>query len=67
MDENLSPWIRSGRCNNSACVEVQHLPNGGVRTRNSLAPEGPYLTFTGEEWSAFLGGARDGEFDVPEV
>ena len=33
--------------------------------RNSRDPDGPALVFTGAEWDAFLGGARDGEFGVP--
>ena len=34
--------------------------------RNSRHPDGPTLIFTKPEWEAFLGGARDGEFDIPD-
>ena len=45
------------------CVEVASLPRGQVGVRNSRDPHGPVLSFTREEWIAFLGGARNGEFD----
>jgi hypothetical protein len=34
-----------------------------VLVRDSKNPESPPLRFTGPEWTAFLAGARDGEFD----
>jgi hypothetical protein len=39
------------------------LPDGGVAFRNSRDPEGPALIYTRDEILAFLGGAKDGEFD----
>jgi hypothetical protein len=48
---------------NGNCVEVASLPGGQVGVRNSRDPEGPVLRFSREEWDAFLGGARLGEFD----
>jgi hypothetical protein len=44
-------------------VEVASLPDGTVGLRNSRHPGGPVLSFTPDEWQAFLGGARLGEFD----
>jgi hypothetical protein len=35
-----------------------------VAVRDSKDPAGPVLTFTAPEWSAFLAGVRDGEFDL---
>lgn len=45
------------------CVEVAALADGGVAVRNSRDPEGPALIYTRDEIVAFLGGAKDGEFD----
>jgi hypothetical protein len=44
-------------------VEVADLPGRTIGLRNSRDPEGPVLRFTPDEWTAFLGGARNGEFD----
>ena len=35
-----------------------------IGLRNSAEPEGPVLVFTRDEWDAFVGGAKDGEFDL---
>jgi len=32
--------------------------------RDSKDPNGPILRFTREEWSAFVGGTKEGEFDL---
>jgi hypothetical protein len=57
-------WIKSSLSfANSNCVEVASMPDGGIGVRDSKDPAGPVLRFTSEEWHAFLGGARNGEFD----
>jgi hypothetical protein len=33
--------------------------------RNGEDPNSPVLVFTQAEWDAFVGGAKDGEFDLP--
>jgi Domain of unknown function (DUF397) len=48
---------------NGNCVEVASLPDGEIGVRDSKDPGGPVLRFTADEWHAFLGGARKGEFD----
>jgi hypothetical protein len=35
-----------------------------VAVRDSKNPDGPALLFTRREWEAFLGGVRDGQFDL---
>ncbi|MFD9737127.1 DUF397 domain-containing protein [Umezawaea sp. NPDC059074] len=45
------------------CVEVSALAGGDVAVRNSRFPDGPALVYTRAEISAFLAGAKDGEFD----
>jgi Domain of unknown function (DUF397) len=56
-------WVKSSLSFASGdCVEVASL-DGGVGVRDSKHPAGPVLRFTAAEWRAFLGGARNGEFD----
>ena len=45
------------------CVEVAVL-DGGIAVRDSKQPGGPVLMFTPDEWTAFVGGAKAGEFDL---
>ena len=57
-------WVKSSLSfSNGNCVEVASLPGNTIGLRNSRDPEGPVLRFTPDEWDAFLGGARKGEFD----
>jgi uncharacterized protein DUF397 len=54
-------WMR---CDNGSCVEVAHTTDGW-RVRDSKNPDGPWLSFTESEWSAFTAGVRAGHFDRP--
>ena len=57
-------WIKSSLSfSNGNCVEVASLPHGEIGVRDSKDPEGAVLRFTSDEWHAFLGGVRNGEFD----
>jgi len=57
-------WIKSSLSfSNSNCVEIASLPGDQIGVRDSKDPQGPVLRFTPGEWHAFLGGARNGEFD----
>ena len=57
-------WIKSSLSfSNGNCVEVANLPAGEIGVRHSKDTEGPVLRFTPDEWHAFLGGVRNGEFD----
>ncbi|GAA0954331.1 hypothetical protein GCM10009560_78190 [Nonomuraea longicatena] len=61
-------WRKSRFCNgNSACVEFARLADGNVALRDSKQQDGPVLVFTPEEWTAFVAGVRDGEFDASTV
>ena len=59
---NLS-WFKAQRStNNGQCVEVASVA-GKVAIRDSKDPDGPILIYTPAEFSAFIEGARNGEFD----
>jgi hypothetical protein len=62
-----STWIKSSHSGPTGgnCVEVAFLDDGQVAMRNSRYPDGPALVFTQAEWTAFLGGMRDGQFGRP--
>lgn len=57
-------WVKSSLSySNGNCVEVASLSGGQIGVRHSKDAEGPVLRFTPDEWHAFLGGVRNGEFD----
>jgi Domain of unknown function (DUF397) len=59
-----SYWVKSSLSfSNGNCVEVASLPEGEIGVRNSRDAQGAVLRFTSDEWQAFLGGVRNGEFD----
>ena len=61
---NAGPrWIKSSLSfSNGNCVEVASLPDGEIGVRHSKDSEGSVLRFTPDEWDAFLGRVRSGEF-----
>jgi hypothetical protein len=59
-------WRKSARSDNggASCVEVaRNLPEV-VGVRDSKDRSGPVLAFAPDAWAAFLGGIRNGEFDL---
>lgn len=65
MDLSRAQWRKSSYSGTNGCVEVA-LADDGIAVRDSKDPGGVALEFTAHEWTAFLAGARDGEFDHPE-
>jgi hypothetical protein len=55
-------WRRSSLCLNSGCVEVGSI-EGHVVVRDSKLESSPVLSYTPEEWQAFIAGVKAGEFD----
>ena len=64
VDLSRAVWRKSvrssGNCDN--CVEVAFV-DGAIAVRDSKNPTGPALVYTHDEWDAFIGGVKDGEFD----
>ncbi|HEY0474984.1 MAG TPA: DUF397 domain-containing protein [Kribbella sp.] len=60
-------WRKSTYSNpDNNCVEVCLLPDGGAAVRDGKQREAsPILQFTKREWTAFLAGANDGQFNNP--
>jgi hypothetical protein len=67
LPEDLSTltWHKSTRSGMNGCVEVA-FAGGRIAVRDSKDQRSPVLVFTPHEWRAFVGGVRDGEFDLPE-
>jgi hypothetical protein len=66
MDLTHAQWRKSTRSGaNGSCIEVAtNLPDG-VAVRDTKDRDGGTLTFTRDEWRAFVSGVRNGEFDLP--
>lgn len=54
-------WRKSSRCGTTTCVEVAKV-SGQYLVRDSKRPDAPSLSFTQEEWTAFVEGVSAGEF-----
>jgi hypothetical protein len=60
----VSAWTKSSLSHaNGNCVEIADIADGHVAMRDSKNTSGPMLAIPPEEWKAFLGGVRNGEFD----
>ncbi len=60
-----APQFRtSSFCHASGCVAVAVLADGSIAVRDHKVEGGPVLTFTAEEWDAFVAGVKNGKFDV---
>jgi len=55
-------WRVSRTCEGGACVGVARQGKF-VFVRNTSDPESPASRFTVQEWSEFLAGAKNGDFD----
>jgi len=65
MESNLGDlhWFKSSFSAAGNCVEVAHLPGGGVAVRDSKDRAKAAHVYNRTEWEAFLAGAKNGEFD----
>ena len=53
----------SSFCSLGACVEVGQSPDGAVLVRDTKDRMQQALSFTADEWTAFVAGVKAGEFD----
>ncbi|MGX6604307.1 DUF397 domain-containing protein [Micromonosporaceae bacterium Da 78-11] len=58
---NTVAWRKSSRCGSNACVEVAKIDNEYL-VRDSKNPDMSPLSFTADEWTAFVAGVEAGEF-----
>ncbi|MFC4564624.1 DUF397 domain-containing protein [Nocardiopsis mangrovi] len=67
-DTTHAVWKRSSLSSeeSDAIVEVAKFDDGFRAVRDGKNPEKGTLFFTPAEWEAFVLGAKDGEFDIPE-
>lgn len=67
MDTDLDAlrWFKSSASSAAGCVEIAHLPEGGVAVRDSKDRGKTPHVFNQHEWECFLIGAKNGEFDLP--
>lgn len=63
LRDPLHTWRRSSFCESAGCVHFIHYTD-----RVALADEaGNTVSYTDEEWDAFIRGAKAGEFDRPRI
>jgi hypothetical protein len=56
-------WVKASRSiPGNTCVEVRRAGDA-IEIRHSKHPDGPTLTYTSDEFAAWLDGAKKGEFD----
>ncbi|MFC7327169.1 DUF397 domain-containing protein [Marinactinospora rubrisoli] len=67
-DTTNAVWKRSSLSSedSEAIVEVAKFDDGFRAVRDGKNPDKGILFFTPAEWEAFVLGAKDGEFDIPE-
>jgi hypothetical protein len=66
-DFSTGRWRKSTVSGDGGCLQVAYT-EGMIGLRDSKdGDDGPILVFSEREWSAFLAGARSGEFDLDEL
>lgn len=64
MPAKTHEWFVPRRSSNgTTCVQTK-FTDDTVYVRNNLRPEAGTATFTHEEWTAFVAGVKDGDYDV---
>ncbi len=63
LDLSSAVWRKSTLSGTNGCVEVAFI-DGHAIVRDSKDRRGSVLLFTHGQWAAFIGGVRNGEFDL---
>jgi len=61
---DVEVYRRSSLCADGSCVEVAIEHNDTVSLRDSKDITQTPLTFSADEWIAFIGGVKNEEFDL---
>lgn len=65
LDPSGAVWRKSRRSNNGGnCVEVADLVTK-VGVRDSKVPDAGHVSFSPQDWTAFVTDIRDGRYDLP--
>lgn len=59
-----SGWLKSPFCTSANCVLVNYDGNNVQVAGGQVNNEGGFMTFTNEEWAAFIQGAEAGNFSL---
>lgn len=57
-----TPWRTAAKSGGGNCIQVSRR-NDVIMIADSKYPSGPVLSYTLQEFDAFLDGAKNGEFD----
>lgn len=60
----MASWRKSSASNPTGCIEVG-THDRSIKVRDSKNPSGLTLSFTYDEWRAFLNGVILGKFTLP--
>lgn len=61
----VKDWFKSSASTGANnCVETRFFADGAVDVRNSKDASGPVVRFTQDEWTAFVAGVKNGEFET---
>lgn len=64
VHENFGEWRKSSFSGKETnCVQFRRVDDG-VEVRNSKRPDAGTIHYTTSEWTAFIAGAKNGEFDL---
>jgi predicted secreted Zn-dependent protease len=55
-------WLVAQKCNGGSCVRVA-TRGEDIVIGDTKNPGGPVLTYSRSEWTAFVDGIREGDFD----